>query len=109
MMNKRLLCEGPDDKHVIGNLLFNHGLDGVFHVKEKDGIENLLDTLSEELEATDADRFGVIVDADLDIARRWSQVRTILLGAGYRERVQLLHSTELRGFCIGKAIMCRFS
>jgi hypothetical protein len=24
-------------------------------------------------------------------------------------RVQLLHSTELRGFCIGKAIMCRFS
>lgn len=83
-MANRLICEGVDDKHVIKNLLFNHGLtDGEIDYKEKDGVEKLLDTLEEEIKATDAERLGIVIDADLDLARRWSQLVTILTRCGY--------------------------
>lgn len=83
-MATRLLCEGVDDKHVIMNLLFNQGLtDGDIDFKTKDGIDRLLDTLEEEIQATDADRIGIVIDADLDLARRWAQLVTKLTRRGY--------------------------
>jgi hypothetical protein len=78
MNTNRLLFEGVDDKHVVKNLLFNHGLD-IFDYKEKEGIDKLLKTLQEEVEATDWTRLGIIVDADFDVQAQWSSVTRILL------------------------------
>jgi hypothetical protein len=78
-----LLVEGQDDKHVVKNLLLAHGLDSAFEVKDKEGLDNLLSTLPTELRASDLKRLGVIVDADSPIASRWSQVRAVLIKAGY--------------------------
>lgn len=86
MMANRLLCEGLDDKHVIKNLLFHHGLtDGDIDYKEKDGVDKLLATLDEEIQATDAERLGVVLDADLDLRKRWAQLVTILIRLGYAD------------------------
>lgn len=83
MMVNRLIFEGDDDKHVVMNLLFNHVHDGEplcshFNDKVKDGIDNLIDTLNEELKATDLGRLGVILDADTDLARQWARVTRVL-------------------------------
>jgi len=77
MNTNRLLFEGVDDKHVVKNLLFNHDLD-IFDYKEKEGIDKLLATLQEEVEATDWTRLGIIVDADFDVQAQWSSVTRIL-------------------------------
>ncbi|MBF0262094.1 MAG: hypothetical protein HQL97_09710 [Magnetococcales bacterium] len=83
MMVNRLIFEGADDKHVVMNLLFNHKhegnpLDERFAAKVKDGVDNLIDTLNEELKATDLGRLGVILDADTDLARQWARVTRVL-------------------------------
>ncbi len=48
MMVNRLIFEGPDDKHMVMNLLYNHRygddrLDSVFMAKEKNGVNNLIE------------------------------------------------------------------
>jgi hypothetical protein len=82
-MKKRLLVEGVDDKHVIGNLLFNHSLDAVFDIKEKESVDTLLGTLTDELEATDLDRIGIVVDIDDALESRWGRLSHALREAGY--------------------------
>jgi len=85
-MANRLICEGPDDQHVIANLMYNHGLtEGEINYKAKDGIEKLLGTLEEEIQATDAARLGIVIDADLDLAKRWAQLVTILTRCGFTD------------------------
>lgn len=87
-MTSRLIFEGPDDKHVVMNLLYNHEhdgdrLDSVFSDhKEKQGIDNLIDTLREEIGATDLSQLGVIVDADTSLASQWARVTRVLDGYG---------------------------
>ncbi len=83
MMVNRLIFEGPDDKHVVMNLLYNHQyggdrLDSVFMAKEKEGVDNLIATLKEEIGATDVGRLGVILDADLNLANQWARVARAL-------------------------------
>lgn len=83
MMVNRLIFEGPDDKHVVMNLLFNHEHEGEplcnhFNEKVKDGVDHLVDTLSEELGATDIGRLGVILDADTNLAKQWARVTRVL-------------------------------
>jgi len=82
-MKKRLLLEGPDDQHVVNNLLFNHNLADVFDLKPKDGVDKLLDTFGDELQATDIECIGVIVDADTEILSRWGRLCHALREAGY--------------------------
>ncbi|MFH1740351.1 MAG: DUF3226 domain-containing protein [bacterium] len=87
MMVNRLIFEGPDDKHVVMNLLFNHEHEGEplcnhFNEKVKDGVDHLVDTLNEELGATDLGRLGVILDADTDLAKQWARVTRVLDGYG---------------------------
>lgn len=90
MMVNRLIFEGADDKHVVMNLLFNHEHEGErlcehFTEKVKDGVDNLIDTLNEELKATDLGCLGVILDADTDLARQWARVTRVLDGRGCRD------------------------
>ncbi|MGE3998998.1 MAG: DUF3226 domain-containing protein [Planctomycetaceae bacterium] len=82
-MKKRLLLEGPDDQHVVNNLLFNHSLDDAFDLKAKEGVEKLLDTFGDELQATDIECIGVIVDADTEMLSRWGRLAHALREAGY--------------------------
>jgi len=82
MNTNRLLFEGVDDKHVVKNLLFNHNLD-IFDYKEKEGIDRLIGTLHEEIEATDWNRMGIIVDADVDVRAQWSRVTSVLAANGF--------------------------
>lgn len=92
MMVNRLIFEGADDRHVIWNLLFNHDFNGEplcehfgeKNFKVKDGIENLIGTLKEELKATDLGRLGVILDADTDVAGQWARVTRVLDEHGCR-------------------------
>lgn len=82
-MKKRMLFEGVDDKHVFKNLLFNHNLIDVFDLKEKEGVDKLLDTFGDELEATDVECIGIIVDADTEMLSRWGRLTHALREAGY--------------------------
>jgi len=78
----RVLVEGKDDKHVFHQLLAYHQV-APLEIKDKDGIDNLLDTLDVELEASRLERLGVVVDADADLASRWQALRNILIRSGY--------------------------
>jgi len=80
-----LLVEGKDDQFVLKHLTRNHGIpEDSFKIKPKDGISVLLDTLDVELLASDVQRLGIVVDADLDIASRWQSLRNILSSSGYQ-------------------------
>ena len=85
MIGNRLLLEGRDDKHVVKNLLCHHNLGDVFDYKDKEGIERLLGTLEEEIEATDVERLGIVIDADVDLPRQWARVTGILIRFGFKD------------------------
>ena len=80
-----LLVEGQDDKHVLSNLLFAHGLQLDFEIRDKDGVDSLLSALPMELRRSDLKRLGIVVDADSPIGDRWKQVRSVLIKVGYVE------------------------
>lgn len=82
-MKKRILLEGKDDVHVVINLLRQHDLAELFDLKDKDGVDRLLDTFGDELEATDIDSLGVVLDADTDLMARWGRLSSVLTRAGY--------------------------
>jgi len=78
-----LLVEGHDDLHVFRSLLKCHSVPDCFDVKDKDGIEHLLETLHVELQASDLQALGLVVDADTDIETRWESIRARLSESGY--------------------------
>ncbi|MCI0487281.1 MAG: hypothetical protein L0229_11865 [Blastocatellia bacterium] len=79
-----LLVEGKNEEHVFGHLFRRYGIsEGRIEIKNKEGIANLLESLPVELKASELERLGVVVDADVDIAARWQALRDILLKSGY--------------------------
>ena len=78
-----LLVEGKDDEHVLYHLLEHHNVPERFKIKDKKGIDNLLETLDVELLGSGLKRLGIVVDADVNIQGRWDAVRTILINSGY--------------------------
>ncbi len=77
-----LLVEGRDDEHVFYHLLKHYQIPEQFKIKNKEGIENLLGTLSTELKRSDLERLGIVVDANTDIEARWTALCNILLKSG---------------------------
>ncbi len=82
----RLTVEGPDDQHSVVHLLKRHGFDwdaagrAVPYVHVAGSVEQALEGL---LPGTlSYDRFGIVVDADTEPARRWAQIRDRLRSAG---------------------------
>ena len=74
-----LLVEGVDDKHVVGHLCSRHlcshftvGSD--VDIKEKQGIDGLLKSLTLEVKAPGLSVLGIITDANHDIASRWQAI-----------------------------------
>ncbi len=86
---KRLLVEGPDDKQVLYHLLNHHQIfnpqskDNPFEVKDKQGIEDLLETLPTELKESGLERLGIVVDADINLVSRWQSLQDKLRSSGY--------------------------
>ncbi len=81
-----LVVEGPDDLHVISNLMMRHQFQPKFKVSNEEGYEKLISRISPRLKpGTDLERFGVIVDADADIQARWQEIKRVLNRAGYGE------------------------
>lgn len=81
---KVLLVEGKNDLYVVTNLCEATGLpDQAFRIKDKEGYNKLKSDLEVELDASDLQCLGILVDADLDVAQRWAELRPHLLDAGY--------------------------
>ncbi|MDR3707598.1 MAG: hypothetical protein P4L33_04815 [Capsulimonadaceae bacterium] len=80
----KLLVEGVDDLHVCKALLEHHRVPETFVVTPKNGIEALIEGLDVELDASGLTRLGVIVDADTDLAARWTQLTAKLKAYGYK-------------------------
>jgi hypothetical protein len=83
MANNVLLVEGKDDEHVFYSLLEHHQVPEVFTIKDKEGVDNLLNTLKVELKASGLERLGIVVDANTDLAARWRTLQNILSSSGY--------------------------
>lgn len=91
-----LLVEGPEDKHVIQHLSTAHGIvRGSFEIVVKEGYENLLNTLDVELDGSELQRLGIVVDADLDITARWYSLRNRLQTCGYASLPQQPQSSGI--------------
>lgn len=80
-----LLVEGTDDVMVFYHLANHHQIQGAFKVKKKNGIDQLLDELDVELDASGLERLGVVVDADVDLIARWQALRDRLGVCAYRD------------------------
>lgn len=87
-----LLVEGDEEKHVFTQLVAKHQIfekfkikDEFFEVKSHNGIENLLNlrTLRNYLVVSESRRYGIVIDADEDIAVRWKQIKSICEAIGY--------------------------
>lgn len=76
------LVEGKDDEHVLRHLCQHYQIEQP-QVKDKKGISNLLETLEVEIDASQLERLGIIVDADTEIKNRWIQIKGILKNSGY--------------------------
>ncbi len=79
-----LLVEGSDDFHVTGHLLGHNKIpEGIITIKKKGGYPNLLGTLKVELQASDLEKIGIVVDADTDLSNRWQELHYRFDEAGY--------------------------
>lgn len=78
-----VLVEGPNDLHVVQNLLKIHLPSAGIKVKVKNGIDNLIQTLHVELRDSELRRLAIVVDADVDIQARWDSITHRLTGSGY--------------------------
>lgn len=73
-----LLVEGKDDDSVFYHLSNHHQIQGGFRIKKKNGINQLVDELDVELDASGLERLGVVVDADVDLTARWQAQAAVL-------------------------------
>ncbi len=80
----RLLVEGSDDYHVCYHLLKSHSLHEQLTIVDKNGIDNILQTLEVELIGSGRRRLGIIIDADNNLETRWQSLRNILVKSNYQ-------------------------
>jgi hypothetical protein len=78
-----LLLEGKDDEHVFYHLLQHHKVPERFKIKNKNGVEKLLEELDVELLGSGLQSLGIVVDADLNLKRRWNELKHKLSQSGY--------------------------
>ena len=87
-MKKLLLVEGKDDENVVKHIWKSYNLEKAFEIKNKEGIENLLEETDSTLVDGSADIcFGIIIDADQDLNIQWQRVKGILQKADYDKKI----------------------
>ncbi len=79
-----LLVEGPDDEHVVKAICKAHSISvpDAFAIQQKQGCDQLLESIPVELKASDRERLAVILDANDSLAKRWDQLTYRLHEAG---------------------------
>lgn len=77
-----LLVEGNDDVHVIRHLCKRKGLPSNFSPVTKDGIDALLKSVPNHLDARGLNALGIVVDANTSPADRWRALADRLRSAG---------------------------
>lgn len=84
-MKKILLVEGKDDENSIKHIWKAYALEIAFEIKNKEGIENVLEETDLSLIDANPDLcLGIVIDADQDLSARWDQILHILQIAGYQ-------------------------
>ncbi|MBD2181426.1 hypothetical protein H6S82_02315 [Planktothrix sp. FACHB-1355] len=87
---QQLLVEGKNDQHVIWALCEKYRVPETFSVEvptdeNGQGIEVLLEGLSDRLKAENLRTLGIVVDADRDLLARWQSLRYKLSTSGYQD------------------------
>nr|WP_211345628.1 DUF3226 domain-containing protein [Paraflavitalea soli] len=80
---KKLLVEGNDDQHVIWSLCEQFQVAESFDVIDCIGINKLLDQISIRFKQSQIETVGIVIDADVEVGKRWASLRTILNGQGF--------------------------
>ena len=80
---KTLLVEGEDDEHVVERLRSRFPSIPEFEIKSKDGLSELLKSISAELKISGQQVVGIVVDADDDFLKCWNDVAVKLKEAGF--------------------------
>jgi hypothetical protein len=80
-----LWVEGKDDSAVTQSLCAAYALPETFRVQAKNGVDEILDTFYAGLRAPDAERFGLIIDANGNAPARWESIRQTLEMEGYAD------------------------
>lgn len=80
----KLLVEGNDDQHVVWSLCGHHEISENFDVIDCASIDNVLKRLdlSVNEESSRISTVGVVIDADVDVSKRWASVQNILNRTG---------------------------
>lgn len=74
-----LFVEGPDDKHVILQLLRQHGVEfDVGRIKVVENLKGLLDSFVVAAKTATGSAVGAVLDADSPLENRWNAVRNRL-------------------------------
>lgn len=80
--NQKLLLEGNDDQHVVWALCERFRVDQTFDVIDCKGIEKLIKQIPLRIKQSNIQTIGIIVDADVDILKRWQQLKNVLQKEG---------------------------
>ena len=91
-----LLVEGADDEHVVRHLCNRHQAIPEFCIRDKGGIEGLLEDIGAEILAPSRKAVGILVDANDDLDARWNAVANRLR----EESIEVPNSREPTGTII---------
>jgi hypothetical protein len=81
--NNILLVEGIDDEHAMYGLFQKYNIPDVFSVENCKGIDKLLRGINTRLKSEDIQKLGIVIDADQDIAARWTSLKTIFAKSNF--------------------------
>ena len=91
-----LLVEGADDEHVVRHLRNRHQAIPEFCIRDKGGIEGLLEDIGLEILAPSRKAVGILVDANDDLDARWNAVANRLR----EEKIEVPSNPEYTGTII---------
>ena len=80
---RKLLVEGNDDQHIIWALCEKFNIPEVFDVIDCCGIDSLYESISLRFKQTNTETVGVIIDADINLNDRWTQIKSLLSNQGF--------------------------
>ncbi len=90
--NQQLLVAGNDDIHVIWALCEKFKVYQSFDVIDCKGISNIYEQIPTRLKQSEIITIGIIIDADTNLASRWTSLSDILNAQGYRIPIDLPES-----------------
>ncbi|MDR0681300.1 MAG: hypothetical protein LBG15_05560 [Dysgonamonadaceae bacterium] len=78
-LNKQLLVEGNDDKHVISALCKKYRIPENFEIIDCKGIDKLITRIPVTFKRSGIETVGIIIDADENLQSQWDRLKNILV------------------------------